>query len=228
MKKASAVPALGRAGTYEEVFREEGRSLLAVRARWPRLEGEGPGFRRVNRYYESLAGRWKARWVGPLLAEARARPDPETPPWTATLDFTVTTFEGGLFSLYWEVTEEVGARRPRRVRQGDVWRLPEGLPITLRELLPPCRWWRGPVLEEVRRQIGERIHAGEAVFYEDWPGLASRKFSPGRFYLCPEGPVVFYPVESIAPAMEGFPSFSLRALTGTPGEGKPRPSRESG
>lgn len=212
MKKACSAPALGQAGSYEETFREGGVELLSVRARWPRLEGEGPGFRRVNRYYESLFERWRARWAGPLLSQAKAR-EPGAPPWEARLDFTVTLFEEGLFSLYWEVWEEVGARRPRRVRQGDVWRLPEGLPVTLRELLPPRRWWRGPVLEEVRRQIGERLQAGETVFYEDWPGLVSRKFSPGRFFLTEEGPVVFYPVESIAPAMEGFPAFSLGALT---------------
>lgn len=204
------VPALGDEGTYEEVFREGEAVLLTVRARWPRLEESCPGCRRVNRYYETLVDRWKKRWAGPLLEQAKAANRPETPPWEARLTFTVTLFQDGMFSLYWEAAEDVGGRRPRRVRQGDVWRLPEGVPVTLRELLPPRRWWRGPVLEQVRRQIGQRLHAGEAVFFEDWPSLASRKFSPGRFYLTEEGPVVFYPVETIAPAMEGFPSFLLR------------------
>lgn len=212
MKKERSAPALALAepGTYEEVFREGETVLLTVRARWPRLEESCPGCRRVNRYYEALADRWKRRWAGPLLEQARAAAGPETPPWEARLDFTVTLFQDGTFSLHWEAAEDVGARRPRRVRQGDAWRLPEGVPITLRELLPPRRWWRGPVLEEVRRQIGQRVNTGEAVFFEDWPALVSRKFSPGRFYLTEEGPVVFYPAETLAPAMEGFPSFLLR------------------
>lgn len=212
MKKEPSipVPALAEPGTYEEVFRDGDSVLLTVRARWPRLEESCPGCRRVNRYYEALADRWKKRWAGPLLAQAKAAAGPDTPPWEARLDFTVTLFEAGSFSLYWESSEDVGARRPRRVRQGDLWRLPEGIPVTLRELLPPRRWWRGPVLEQVRRQIGQRVNAGEAVFYEDWPSLASRKFSPGRFYLTPDGPVVFYPIETLAPAMEGFPSFLLQ------------------
>lgn len=213
MKKELPVLTLGQPGTYEEVFREGETVLLTAKARWPRLEGEYPGCGRVNRYYEALADRWKKRWAGPLLTEARAGAGPETPPWEASLDFTVTFFQEGLLSLYWEVSENTGGRRPRRLRQGDAWRLPQGLPLTLRELLPPRRWWRGPVLEEVRRQIGERVNAGEAAFYEDWPSLASRKFSPGRFYLTEDGPVVFYPVEALAPAMEGFPSFSLKELT---------------
>lgn len=212
MKKELPAPRLGEPGTYTEVFREGETALLTVQARWPRLEGEQPGCRRVNRYYEALADRWKKRWAGPLLAGARAAVQPGLPPWEARLDFTVTLFQDGLFSLYWEVTENVGGRRPRRTRQGDVWQLPQGLPLTLRELLPPRRWWRGPVLEEIRRQIGQRLETGEAVFFEDWPALASRKFSPGRFYLTGDGPVVFYPIESLAPAMEGFPSFSLKGL----------------
>ena len=118
---------------------------------------------------------------------------PETPPWEAALDFTVTLLSDGLFSLYWEAAEDVGARRPRRLRRPP--------PV------PPVRW---------TRRIGERLNAGEAVFYEDWPSLASRKFSPGRFYLTEEGPMVFYPVESIAPAMEGFPAFTLKGLVETP------------
>jgi len=213
MKKEPIIPVLGEPGTYEEVFREGEAVLLTVRARWPRLEETCPGLRRVNRYYGELADRWRKRWAGPLLTRAKAAGRaPDAPPWRATLDFTVTLLREDLLSLYWEAAEDTGGRRPRRMRQGDVWRLPEGVPVALRELLPQRRWWRGAVLEEVRRQIGERIRSGEAAFYEDWPGLASRKFSPGRFFLTGEGPVVFYPVESIAPAMEGFPSFSLKNL----------------
>lgn len=209
MKKELPVPALAAPGTYQEVFQEEGRTLLSVQARWPRLEGEGPGVRRVGRYYEALAQRWKKRWAGPLLEAARAA-GTDAPPWKARLDFTVTLFNETCLSLYWEVAEDVGARRPRRIRQGDVWRLPQGVPVALRELLPPARGWRRETVEDIRRQIGERVGSGEAVFYENWSALAARAFSPGRFYLTREGPVVFYPVETVAPALEGFPCFLLQ------------------
>ncbi len=145
-----------------------------------------------------------------MLEQAKGA-QPEQP-WSASLDFTVTLFQDGLFSLCLDAVENVGRRRPRRVRQGDVWALPSGVPLTLRELLPQRRRWKGPGLEEVRRQIGERVQSGESAFYEDWPALASKKFSPRRFYLTEAGPVVFYPLESVAPAMEGFPTFSLAAL----------------
>jgi len=210
MKKGPVELRLAQPGQEKKEFREEGRLLLTVTARWPRLEETAPGLKRVDRYYDALADRWSKRWQGPLLERARAA-KPERP-WTASLDFTVTCFRDGILSLYLDAVEDTGQRRPRRVRQGDVWALPAGVPVTLRELLPKRRWWRGPVLEEVRRQIGERVNSGESAFYEDWPALASKKFSPRRFYLTEAGPVVFYPMESVAPAMEGFPTFSLSAL----------------
>lgn len=212
MKKTLPALRLGEAGTYEEVFRQEEEILLTVQARWPRLEGEGPGCRRIDRYYDALAQQWLRRCKGPLLERAKAAHTPGLSPWRARLDFTVTLFQEGFFSLYWDAVEEVGQRRPRRFREGDVWRLPEGIPVTLWELLPPKAARRKAVLTEVRRQIGERTGAGEAAFWDNWEALAGRKFSPGRFYLTAEGPVVFYPVESIAPAMEGFPTFPLGRL----------------
>lgn len=217
MKKPPVPPALAEPGHCEKVFREGEVTLLTVRARWPRLEETSPGIRRLNRYYAALADRWLKRWEGPLQARARAvlaegGAGMETLPWSASLDFTVTLFQDGVLSLYLDTVEAVGTRRPRRVRQGDAWLLPSGVPLTLRELLPRRRWWRGPVLEAVRRQAGRQLQAGEAVFYDDWVKLMSKRFSPRRFYLTPAGPVVFYPVESVAPAMEGFPAFSLAEL----------------
>lgn len=198
-------------GSYRRVFREGERVVLTVEARWPRPAWEGAGARRMGRYYDALFRRWRERWEGPLLERARAAAQgpagAPSLPWSAGLDYTVTFDQDGLFSLYLDAVEDTGARRPRRVRQGDVWLVPQGLPVTLPELLPPRRWWRAPVIEEVRRQIGERLAAGEALYYDGWPALASQRFSPQRFYLTGEGAAVFYPVESIAPALEGFPTF---------------------
>ncbi len=57
--------------------------------------------------------------------------------------------------------------------------------------------------------------------------LVSKRFSPRRFYLTEDGPVVFYPVESVAPAMEGFPSFSLAELLPDRAETAPYPEENA-
>ena len=200
---------LGDPGRYEKTFRDGERVLLTAHARWPTLEETSPGLRRVNRYYAALAKEWQKRWEGPLLERARAMAGPDTPPWEVSLDFTVTLLEERRFSLYLDVTEDVGGKRPRRQRLGDVWLLPDGVPLSLRELLPPSRGWRNKVLERVRMEIGRRLDTGESVFCPDWPHQSAKRFSPQRCYLTAEGPVVFYPIGAIAPAFEGFPTFQV-------------------
>lgn len=232
MKKPPGPPKLAEPGCCERVFLDGEVKLLTVRARWPHLEETSPGAVRINRYYDALADRWLKRWEGPVQARAKAAlaagsPEGEKLPWSASLDFTVTLFQDGVLSLYLDAAEEVGHRRPNRVRQGDAWLLPSGIPLTLRELLPRRRWWRGPVLEAIRRQAGRRLQSGEAIFYDDWVKLVSKRFSPRRFYLTENGPVVFYPVESVAPAMEGFPSFSLAELLPDRAERAPYPEENA-
>lgn len=198
-----------QAEEYEQVLRQDGLALLVINARWPRFPGEGAGQRRLERYYRSLARQWMDRWTGPLLERAKAAPA-QTLPWKVRFDHLVTYSRDGLFSLRWEVWEDVGQRRKRRIRRGDVWRLPAGDVVTLRELLPPGRRWKRQALEQVRQQIQGRLDSGESVFFPDWPKRMVRRFSPGRFYLTDNGVAVFYPVGSIAPAMEEFPTFSLK------------------
>ena len=209
MVRSAVEVRLGEPGCYNKVFREGERVLLTAHARWPRLEETCPGTRRVNRYYAALAGHWQKRWEGGLLERAKAAAGPDTPPWEANLDYTVTLLAEGRFSLYLDVTEDTGGKRPRRLRLGDVWLLPDGVPLSLRELLPPGRGWKGKVLERVRMEIGRRLDSGESVFCQDWPHQSARRFSPYRCYLAEDGPVVFYPIGAIAPAFEGFPSFLL-------------------
>ena len=215
MKKTPTAPAPAQPGAYRQVFREGEAVLLTASARWPQLEETSPGARRVNRYYNALFDRWRRRWEGPLLEQAKAAAGPEMPPWSASLDFTVTFFSPEVFSLYIDITEDTG-KRPRKLRLGDIWALPAGVPLGLRELLPRRRWWRGPMMETIRAQVGERLRTGESIYYEDWPKLVSTHFSPQRAYLTEEGPAVFYPPETIAPSIEGFPTFSLAALCPAP------------
>lgn len=200
----SADPAPMGAGHHQQVFQGEEGPMLTLRARWPQPEGEDRASRRLRRYYDRLARRWLARWTGPLLARARAA---QARDWQAGMDFTVTHCEDGLLSLYIDLTETTD--RPRTVRLGDVWEMKRGTPVALPALLGCPRRWKGQVLEQVERQAERRVGSGEYLYYEDWPRLCRKWFSPERCYLTAEGPVVFYPAETIAPALEGVPAFPL-------------------
>lgn len=193
------------ANHHRQVFQGEGGPLLTLRARWPRPEGEGRAERRIARYYEHLARRWLERWSGPLLERAKGA---QGQGWQAEMDFTGTHWGDGLLSLYLDLTETTSGR-PRVVRLGDVWELTRGTPVTLSALLGRPKQWRGQALEQVKRQVERRVESGEYIYYEDWPRLCQRWFSPERYYLTQDGPVVFYPMETIAPALEGIPAFLL-------------------
>lgn len=210
MKKDHTPPRLGQPGLYRRTFKDGETVLLTVKAGWPQLEGDSIGAKRINRYCDALARRWQKRWEGPLLKAAKAAAGPDTPPWSAGMDFTVTLFREDLFSFYLDIWEDVGLPRPRRLRLGETWRLPEGVPLTLKEVLSPGRRWRRTVLTEVRRQIEARLESGESLFRADWPRLAVSRFSPQRFYCTEAGPSLFYPVDAIAPSLEGFPTFPLK------------------
>lgn len=206
MKKAPFEPQLLPDGYYHTVHKGAERPMLTITQHWPRPAGDSPGLRRIRRYYETLAQRWRRRWEGPLLAEAKAA-DPERP-WAAELSYHLTLLDQEHLSLWWEAREDVGGR-PRRLREGEVWHLADGIPLTLPQLLPCPKNWKNQVITEVEKQIKTQLADGESLYYGDWPQLCRRYLSPHRCWLTPEGPVVFFPICSIAPALEDFPAFPL-------------------
>ena len=84
-----------------------------------------------------------------------------------------------------------------------------GSPLTLGELFPQGFRWRSWALAEVERQLRARLSAGESWFAPDWEARLPRSFDPERFYLTEAGPVIYFPLYSIAPYAEGIPAFSL-------------------
>lgn len=220
MKQELSPPRLGEPGHYDQVHRDGERMLLTIRADWPHLEDTSPGLRRINRYYDRLAQKLRERWEGPLLARAKEEATAYTPPWEVALSFAVTLFTPDCLSLTWTVIEDLGEERPRKMMEGDAWNLPDGLPLPLSRFLPVhCK--KKALLAELSSQIQARLATGESLFYEDWPLRLHTYFSPRRFFLTPDGPSLFYPIKTIAPAIEGFPTFSLASLT-------PRESEASG
>lgn len=212
MAKAAIQPQLAQSGIWEQTFRDGARELLRARAQWPQLEAQCPGLRRINRYYTHLFTQWRRRWEGPLLILAKTQ-GTEGSPWSVSLTYEVTLLTPTLLSLWWEAKEELGAGRPRQIRRGDIWAIPQGTPVRPSEVFAPLgRGWKTAILNRVEEQILARLQTGEFLFKEDRAKALRHYLSEDGFYLTPEGPVLFYPMETIAPALEGFPSFSLSSL----------------
>ena len=117
--------------------------------------------------------------------------------------------EDGLLSLRLEGEESRGDGHPSRVRWGDVWKVREGAPCPLKEVLGKGRGWRKRLLGQVIRQGNQRREAGDCFLDGDWAQKA-RKWLPIRdFCLTLEGVELVYPQCSIAPAAEGTPVFGI-------------------
>ena len=198
----------------------EGEPVLEYTLAWPEVRGGGLGGRWINRYYTRLAQAWRLRWQREVywkacleLAACRAVSRPFTP-WQGRLGGEVALLEGGLLSLRLEGEETRGGGRSGRVRWGDVWKVQEGAPCSLKEIVGGGRGWRKGLVNEVLRQGRGRRKVGDFFLDGDWEKGARTYLPYQDFCLTPEGVELAYPQCTIAPAAEGTPVFVIpRALT---------------
>lgn len=211
----------------EKTFSENGVPLLTVRIEPLPLEEHSRGERRIARYYRELIRQWYRRWEGSLLTRAKIAAPAQ--PWQVSLRYQITLRTPQYLSLLWEVTEQADTRRPRRLRQGDIWLLPLGVPLSPTALFAPLGvHWRTTVLKEVERQINTRLQSGDCVFFEHRDSALRRYLRAEGLYLTEEGIQLFYPPCTIAPAFEGFPLFSLSELLPSPATGDRSSAPDSG
>ncbi len=211
-----ALPLEEESKTWTLTFEEE--SVLKATLSIPLLPSKPRALRRVGAYYQRLAQVFRERWEGELyqasccaLAEARARSRPFRP-WEVRLAPSLVYLEGDLLSICIDVWERTQEPYPSLGRTGTVWDLRDGRPLALKELLGGFS--RTSLLSRLEEQIAARLSTGESLYYEEYPRRLSRFFRPDRFYLTPEGVVLYFPLQSLAPRAEGLPTFFLPRAPG--------------
>lgn len=201
--------------THEETLTLEGEPVLIYRLSWPQLKQGRRGRAKINRYYRALIRSWKRRWDQEIywkacldLVQQRSVSRPFTP-WRGELSGTVTYWRDGLLSIRMEGWETRGSGHPCKVRWGDVWRIKEGAPVSLRELFSKKKNWKLAVKQEILQQ-GHKLQAdGECVFHSDWESQITPLLPSQDFCLTEEGLELTYPQGTLAPAVEGTPVFCL-------------------
>lgn len=201
------------AGTWKRVLKCEGEPVLTMTLRWPKLPEEQSSLRRIDRYYQHMADRWRARWEVCLFAQAcaelsslRERSLPFRP-WEAALDFTVTYNANGLLSLYMDSYEFTGGAHGNTVRCGDVWNLSCAMPRSLHSFFPDGSHWKRESITAIRSEIERQLATGEYMYFDGWYETVATEFDPSRFYLTEDGVTVFYPLYTLAPYVEGITTF---------------------
>lgn len=167
---------------WVQVLRAQGRPVLSLTLSLPRLTGGGPGAERVNRHFSRLREAWRRHWTGPLYREAAQN---APPPWSASLDYQVTLHTPERFSLLWTAAVTRG-RHTRTVCCGECWDLKTGALLTLGEVLPLRR-------RALLACLSDALERQADLLRPDWKDRLGRALDPDRFYLTPQGPVLFFP-----------------------------------
>ncbi|MBE6972851.1 MAG: DUF3298 domain-containing protein [Ruminococcaceae bacterium] len=216
MKKARKEPEL----TVELKRQEwemalEGECVLHCVLTWPELTGTWKGIGAINRYYIHAAEIWRRRWERELfcmacldLADRRAQGRPFRV-WKAELETQITLQENGLLSLWQEGRECRGYDQTQILRRGDTWSLSDGAPRTLASFFVKERHWKKRLIQQVEKQMGERLNSGESLLDEDCVKRLKREFDRENFYLTADGIQLFFPLYALAPGAEGIPVFAI-------------------
>ena len=171
--------------------------------------------RRIRRYYHSQSRaffRYCEQSLLPLAAReyqtALAASAP-LPAFRAELNYQVTYNEGGLWSLYTQSREVTLPGQTLLTRYGDTWDLRTGYPVALSAFFPGKTPWKRRLISWASAEIERQERAGIAQYRQGWRRLLRRHFNSRNFYLTEEGLAFFFPMYTVAPAMEGIPTFVL-------------------
>lgn len=193
-------------------FCEDGLPLLSVDAQLPQITGRHA--RRFNRYYQACAAAFESWCRYSIFPQAQqlyrqallnAAPLPQ---WHASLQSTITLQKDHLLSLYTD-TILTGAQQRTLIRRADIWDLQRILPVTVAECFPPHTPWRSLLLGEAEQQIRQQEAQGIAAYDPLWRKKLRRHFRPQQFYLADDGLHFFFSMRTIAPTLEGIPTFCV-------------------
>ena len=185
--------------------------LLSVQMTLPYLEGRNGRF---NRYYRLCAKRFEQycrRELFPLAQAAYCRALEDSSPipqWQATITSYATWQRENIVSLVCD-TAVTGMTQPIQRRQGDTWDLRRELFLSLPDCFPAGVPWKRQLMEYAAQTIAQQEAAGVARYCDNWSIRLRSAFHPQQFYLGEDGLYFFFPYRTIAPAVEGIPTFCL-------------------
>jgi hypothetical protein len=183
-----------------------GEQVLEISLSWPELSKKT--LVGANRYYFRLRNGWKRQWERDVyisacidLAEKRAQSRPFKP-WKVSLKGRVMLEHEDMLSIAMEARELHGDGRTLVCAWGDTWRVKDGMPVELKELLPKSRQWKKQMKQSVLTALEGCVQRG---IYLDGMTMSTWKkcIQPGKFAITEEHILLFVPQCTIAPAVEG-------------------------
>ncbi|MDR0857685.1 MAG: RsiV family protein [Oscillospiraceae bacterium] len=182
-----------------ELWREEERVVLTVAIEFPLFAGTSKAIRRINKYYSQRNSKFIELCKRSLMKFCDGT--------EAALQSRVVFADENYISI---VSDTGFSGHAESSRTADVWRVSDGIPVLLRDLLP------GKAERELRKfaasELTRRLNIDPALYYPDVEKRAGRHFSAENFYISADGKItLFYQQNTVAPRSCGFVQLTVNA-----------------
>ncbi len=127
----------------------------------------------------------------------------------AVATFTVTYNQNCALSLYQDSYIFSGGAHGNTTRRADTWDLQNARRILLSQVIRR-EDWQAYAQDAVIRQIEAQMQSGDAYYFDEYEKNVRDTFDPDRFYLTPDGVILYFGQYDIAPYASGMPTFLLR------------------
>ncbi len=194
--------------TYEDI------AMVSADFRYPVVESENAkADKKINSYYRHIARTLMRRAKYELLPDAadewRFATENGYPfrPFEIVMKYTVTQNSDDVLSLYYDVYTYTGGAHGTTKRSGDTWRACTGWFMELSDFFPRGTNYRRILTDNAVKIAAEQTAAGTHQYFDNYPKLIKKYFSPSKFYILPSAIAIFYDQYAIAPGYEGTPVF---------------------
>jgi len=123
--------------------------------------------------------------------------------------FEPTYCKKPVISLFSDLYEFTGGAHGSTSRTGNTWDTGRGVLLRLGDLFKPGYDYRKTIIGVIEREARHRQATGQVDYLDDLEKNIVKYYDDGNFYLSAAGPVIFYPLYTIAPYVAGIQTFTI-------------------
>jgi hypothetical protein len=201
-------------GRISEELTYEGLTMVTADFRYPIVSGgDSRAVKKINGYYKHIARTLMRKARHELLPAAvdewRYAVENSFPfrPFDTVMKYTVTENDRDILSLYYDVYDYTGGAHGMTKRFGDTWRASTGWFLELADFFPRGVNIKRILTDNAVKIAESQIAEGTHQYFDNYPKLIKKYYSPTKFYVKPGAVVIFYDQYAIAPGFEGIPVF---------------------
>jgi|GEM_PF-1478249 len=200
--------------TLSDTLAHEGRAVLHFSIDYPRMAGDSPVEKRLNRDFNArvavFEGQMKGRYFRQAVHQLAALgPHGGFVPLSITASVQVMLSGPQLLSLFADTWYQLGQSGSHLARSARTVRLGSGADVTLPRLFVRGYDFRPVLNRSLHAQIAREAALNPGTFFANWPHLATENGGNRGFYLTDDSMVIFFQQQAIAEKIAGLPAFRV-------------------